>query len=122
MEIRKELEAADLRIEEPENLARDVARRIHEGQVVGRFAGRMEYGPRALGNRSILYHAREAEVNQWLNKRLGRTAGASFNGSNNSVTAHDAKTTRTNPHTTQRYRNRRRGLGCGCSSRQIHTA
>ena len=33
----------------------------------------MEYGPRALGNRSILYHAREPEVNHWLNKRLGRT-------------------------------------------------
>jgi carbamoyltransferase len=33
----------------------------------------MEYGPRALGNRTILYHAREPEVNQWLNKRLGRT-------------------------------------------------
>ena len=33
----------------------------------------MEYGPRALGNRSILYHGREPKVNQWLNKRLGRT-------------------------------------------------
>ena len=33
----------------------------------------MEYGPRALGNRSILYHGREPEVNQWLNQRLGRT-------------------------------------------------
>ncbi len=42
-------------------------------EVIGRFDGRMEYGPRALGNRSILYHAREPEVNQWLNKRLGRT-------------------------------------------------
>ncbi len=33
----------------------------------------MEYGPRALGNRSILYHAKEPAVNQWLNQRLGRT-------------------------------------------------
>ena len=33
----------------------------------------MEYGPRALGNRSILYHAKEPSVNQWLNQRLGRT-------------------------------------------------
>ena len=57
----------------PEALAREVARRIHEGQVVARFDGRMEYGPRALGNRSILYHAREPGVNQWLNQRLGRT-------------------------------------------------
>ena len=35
--------------------------------------GRMEYGPRALGNRSILYRSTEPEVNQWLNQRLGRT-------------------------------------------------
>jgi carbamoyltransferase len=41
--------------------------------IVARFAGRMEYGPRALGNRSILYPAKEPEVNQWLNHQLGRT-------------------------------------------------
>jgi carbamoyltransferase len=50
-----------------------IAQLIAEGKVVARFDGRMEYGPRALGNRSILYHAREPEVNQWLNQRLGRT-------------------------------------------------
>ena len=33
----------------------------------------MEYRPRALGNRSILYRATEPEVNHWLNQRLGRT-------------------------------------------------
>jgi carbamoyltransferase len=47
--------------------------RIHAGEVIGRFGGRMEYDPRALGNRSILYHAKEPDVNQWLNQRLGRT-------------------------------------------------
>jgi carbamoyltransferase len=50
-----------------------MAQLIAAGKVVARFDGRMEYGPRALGNRSILYHAREPEVNQWLNQRLGRT-------------------------------------------------
>lgn len=50
-----------------------IAQLIAAGKVVARFAGRMEYGPRALGNRSILYHAKEPEVNQWLNQRLGRT-------------------------------------------------
>ena len=50
-----------------------IAGLIAAGKVVARFAGRMEYGPRALGNRSILYHAKEPEVNQWLNQRLGRT-------------------------------------------------
>jgi carbamoyltransferase len=72
-EIKTELEKAGLRYDAPANLTAEVARRIHAGEVIGRFDGRMEYGPRALGNRTILYHAREPEVNQWLNKRLGRT-------------------------------------------------
>jgi carbamoyltransferase len=50
-----------------------IAGLIAAGKVVARFNGRMEYGPRALGNRSILYHAQEPGVNQWLNQRLGRT-------------------------------------------------
>jgi carbamoyltransferase len=50
-----------------------IAALIAAGKVVARFTGRMEYGPRALGNRSILYHAKEPSVNQWLNQRLGRT-------------------------------------------------
>jgi carbamoyltransferase len=33
----------------------------------------MEFGPRSLGNRSILYHCNDASVNDWLNKRLDRT-------------------------------------------------
>ena len=33
----------------------------------------MEYGPRSLGNRSILYHTKDPSVNQWLNERLNRT-------------------------------------------------
>jgi carbamoyltransferase len=72
-EIRAELEKQGLAFTRPEHLAREVARRIHAGEVIGRFDGRMEYGPRALGNRSVLYHAREPAVNQWLNQRLGRT-------------------------------------------------
>jgi len=72
-QIREALDAAGLRYEQPKNLAAEVAKKIHAGEVVGRFDGRMEYGPRALGNRSILYHAKEPGVNQWLNQRLGRT-------------------------------------------------
>jgi carbamoyltransferase len=66
---------ADAAIEytRPEDAAVEVARLVSEGYVVARFAGRMEYGPRALGNRSILYRPDEPEVNDWLNKRLGRT-------------------------------------------------
>jgi carbamoyltransferase len=50
-----------------------VARLVYEGKVVARFAGRMEYGPRALGNRSILAHTKDKSINDWLNKRLKRT-------------------------------------------------
>jgi len=50
-----------------------IAELIAEGRVVARFHGRMEFGPRALGNRSILYHCSDATVNDWLNKRLDRT-------------------------------------------------
>ena len=67
------LDEAGLAYDRPSHLAAEVAKRIFQGQVVARFDGRMEYGPRALGNRSILYHAREPDVNQWLNSRLGRT-------------------------------------------------
>jgi carbamoyltransferase len=72
-EIAAELEHEGLVFSKVPDLAAEVARRIHDGRVVARFDGRMEYGPRALGNRSILYHAREPHVNQWLNQRLGRT-------------------------------------------------
>ena len=51
----------------------EIAKLLARGYVVARFAGRMEYGPRALGNRSILYQATDPTVNDWLNKRLKRT-------------------------------------------------
>tara|TARA_B100002003_G_scaffold139620_1_gene129167 strand:+ start:265 stop:1971 length:1707 start_codon:yes stop_codon:yes gene_type:complete len=44
-----------------------------DNKVVGYFDNKMEYGPRALGARSILYHARDKNVNDWLNKRLKRS-------------------------------------------------
>jgi carbamoyltransferase len=71
--IRQELTAARLPFEYLDPIEPTVAQLIHAGRVVARFNGRMEYGPRALGNRSILYRASEPEVNQWLNQRLGRT-------------------------------------------------
>ena len=73
VEMAAELKAVGLPCERLNLIEPVVAKLIHEGQVVARFNGRMEYGPRALGNRSILYRATEPEVNQWLNQRLGRT-------------------------------------------------
>ena len=38
----------------------------------------MEYGPRALGNRSILTNAQDINVNEWLNKKLQRSKSMPF--------------------------------------------
>ena len=50
-----------------------VADLLSADHVVARAAGRMEYGPRALGNRSILYQPTDPKVNDWLNDNLRRT-------------------------------------------------
>lgn len=50
-----------------------IAQILADGHVVARFEGKMEFGPRALGHRSILYAAKDPTVNDWLNKRLNRT-------------------------------------------------
>ena len=47
-----------------------VAERIAAGDVVGWFQGRMEFGPRALGNRSIVADPRRAEMKDILNARV----------------------------------------------------
>lgn len=47
-----------------------VASRLSEGAVVGWFQGRMEFGPRALGNRSILGDARNPEMQKKLNLKI----------------------------------------------------
>lgn len=72
-EILRTLEGERLEFTRPSDLEGEVARLIAGGHVVARFAGRMEYGPRALGNRSILYRPDVPSVNDWLNDRLGRT-------------------------------------------------
>ncbi|TVT58086.1 MAG: carbamoyl transferase [Sedimenticola thiotaurini] len=56
-----------------EDVISDALDAIARSEVVGLFQGRMEFGPRALCNRSIIYHCRDVEVNDWLNKRMVRT-------------------------------------------------
>ena len=53
-----------------EDLIKVVAKKIDEGNVVGWFQGRMEYGPRALGNRSILGDARSPEMQKKMNLKI----------------------------------------------------
>jgi carbamoyltransferase len=50
-----------------------VAEELAAGKVVGWFQGRMEFGPRALGNRSMIARATDANINRILNDRLDRT-------------------------------------------------
>lgn len=53
-----------------DTLAEQTANLIAGGNVVGWFQGRMEFGPRALGNRSILGDARNPEMQQKLNLKI----------------------------------------------------
>jgi carbamoyltransferase len=53
-------------------LCRRTAAALAEGKVVGWFQGRMEWGPRALGNRSILCDPRRADMKALLNAKIKR--------------------------------------------------
>jgi carbamoyltransferase len=55
-----------------EELLRKTAQAIADGRVVGWFQGRMEWGPRALGNRSILADPRRADIKDILNAKIKR--------------------------------------------------
>lgn len=55
-----------------ETLVKATAEAIQNGNVIGWFQGRMEWGPRALGNRSILVDPRRAEMKDVLNARIKR--------------------------------------------------
>jgi carbamoyltransferase len=51
-------------------LPRFTARLLAQGKVIGWFQGRMEFGPRALGNRSILADPRDPEIKDMVNKKI----------------------------------------------------
>ena len=72
---RLELSAARCTVKEiadEAELCRNTATAIAEGRVVGWFQGRMEWGPRALGNRSILCDPRRANMKALLNAKIKR--------------------------------------------------
>lgn len=54
----------------PDNLCDWTAQRLADGKVVGWYQGRMEFGPRALGNRSILVDPRRPDMKDILNARI----------------------------------------------------
>jgi carbamoyltransferase len=71
-EIRRELDRSELAYEtyDEREVTRRAARDIAEGAVLGWFQGRMEFGPRALGNRSIVVDPRRLEMKDVLNERI----------------------------------------------------
>lgn len=54
----------------PDNLDQRIARCIANGHIIARFDGRSEFGPRALGNRSILCDPRRSDIKDYLNTRV----------------------------------------------------
>ncbi|HDD31687.1 MAG TPA: carbamoyl transferase [Thermococcus litoralis] len=77
-EIEFLLGAENLKFEYREDIEEFVAEMLLEGKLVGFFQGRLEYGPRALGNRSILANPRDREVVRKLNVALNRDAFQPF--------------------------------------------
>jgi carbamoyltransferase len=71
-EIRQELDHAGVQYQvcPAGELVDQAARQLADGKIVGWFQGRMEFGPRALGNRSILADPRRHDMKDILNKRI----------------------------------------------------
>jgi carbamoyltransferase len=69
LEIRG-LRAAPRRIEDDDTLCRWTAERLVQGKIVGWFQGRMEWGARALGNRSILADPRRPDMRETINTKI----------------------------------------------------
>ena len=72
-EIQEAILKNSLKVERSDNPAEAVAALLAKGEIVGIFQGALEFGPRALGNRSILAPANDPLINQRLNELLSRT-------------------------------------------------
>ena len=71
--IIKAIDKYDLNAKKVKKFHSKVAHELNLGKVVGRFSDRLEWGPRALGNRSILVKPDDPKINDILNRRLNRT-------------------------------------------------
>ncbi len=71
-EIRRALLAAGLPPSPVDDIDRRVARCLSTGATVGWFQGALEFGPRALGNRSLLADPRDPKVREHLNEKIKR--------------------------------------------------
>ena len=71
--VRDLLQTRGVTFEKPKAPARAIAQLLQQGSVVAIYQGATEFGPRALGNRSIIAPATDSGINDSLNKRLSRT-------------------------------------------------
>ncbi|MEU3016782.1 MULTISPECIES: carbamoyltransferase C-terminal domain-containing protein [unclassified Nocardiopsis] len=71
-QLREILEDADVEFERPDDLVAEVARALRDDALVAWFQGRSEYGPRALGHRSLLANPSKEENLERLNRVKGR--------------------------------------------------
>ena len=69
-EVVAAVKAAGLTPRRSKDAAREAADMIADGNIVGWFQGRMEFGPRALGNRSLLADPRRPDTREILNRRI----------------------------------------------------
>lgn len=69
-EIEAALQASGLPYRRMEDITQPVAQAVADGKIVGWFQGRLEFGPRALGNRSILADPRSFESKPRLNEKV----------------------------------------------------
>jgi carbamoyltransferase len=69
-EIKKVLKRSLINYSYTENPQKYAAEEIYNGKIVGWFSGKMEFGPRSLGNRSILADPRSAEIKDRINKNI----------------------------------------------------
>jgi carbamoyltransferase len=67
-DIARVLDLAKIKCESPADVEQHTAELLAEGKIVGWFQGRMEFGPRALGSRSILADPTRPEMKDLLNK------------------------------------------------------
>lgn len=65
--MNRKMNAKSNKFDDFEELTKHMAQHLAAGKIAGWFQGRMEFGPRALGNRSILADARKPEMQQSLN-------------------------------------------------------
>jgi carbamoyltransferase len=71
-QVRRELERSGVQFKVIEDPSKEAASLLSKGEIIGWFQGRTEFGPRALGNRSILADPTKPENREAVNKLKGR--------------------------------------------------